>query len=327
MSDNVKQKEAKVNISIVVPVYNVEDYLEECLNSILNQTHKDFELILVNDGSVDKSGEICDEYKKKYDNIKVVHQKNQGQSVARNNGVKLSEADWIMFVDSDDVIHPNLLEYLYRAVTESDCGMAVSERVSADKIPDGFYDKYNFSYEVDEVTFDKLEEYCDSKFYYWAPFPSIIKRDIVASIPFPGGRIYEDNAVGCQLVYHAKKIAKVPYVMYFYRNNPQGTMRQPLNIKKLDYLWALEYQIQFYKEIKHEIMIKKISNKLLEAAFYYHTISIEEKNKKIESVVKDKIKYILKRYGNYICVDKRINDKLLKIYHPFIFKLKKKLKL
>ena len=145
MVDNTKPKEAKVNISIVVPVYNVENYLVECLQSILEQTYKDFELILVNDGSVDKSGEICDEYKKKYDNIKVVHQKNQGQSVARNNGVKLSEADWIMFVDSDDVIHPNLLEYLYRAVTESDCGMAVSERVSADKIPDGFYDKYNLS--------------------------------------------------------------------------------------------------------------------------------------------------------------------------------------
>ena len=77
--------------------------------------------------------------RKKHNNIKVIHQENQGQAVARNNGVKLSQAEWITFVDSDDVIHPNLLEYFYRAVTESDSGIAVSERVSADIIPEDFY--------------------------------------------------------------------------------------------------------------------------------------------------------------------------------------------
>ena len=186
-------------VSIVVPVFNVEKYLDECLKSILNQTYNNFELILINDGSTDKSGVICDEYRKKYNNIKVIHQENQGQAVARNNGVKISKSEWIMFVDSDDVIHPYLLEYLYTAVTESGAGMAVSERVYADILPKDFYTKYEFSYEVDNVTFDKLEEYYDeSKFYYWAPFPSIIKKEIVTTIPFPIGKIYEDNAVSCQ---------------------------------------------------------------------------------------------------------------------------------
>ena len=317
-----------IKVSVIVPVYNVEKYLEECLNSILNQSYKDFELILINDGSTDKSGDICDEYEKKYDNIKVVHQKNQGQAVARNNGVKLSKSDWIMFVDSDDVIHPNLLEYLYTAVTESDSGMTVSERVSADKIPENFYSEFDFSYEVDNVTLEKLEEYYDdSKFFYWAPFPSIIKKEIVLSIPFPNGRIYEDNAVSCQLVYKAKKIAKIPYIMYFYRNNPKGTMNQPLTVKKLDYLWALEYQIEFFKNISHKSMIKKLSHNLLETAFYDYNLSVDEKNKEIESIVKKKIKYILKVYGEYITIDTRIKNKLLKIYHPFLFKLKKKFKI
>ena len=315
-------------VSIVVPVFNVEKYLDECLKSILNQTYNNFELILINDGSTDKSGVICDEYRKKYNNIKVIHQENQGQAVARNNGVKISKSEWIMFVDSDDVIHPYLLEYLYTAVTESGAGMAVSERVYADILPKDFYTKYEFSYEVDNVTFDKLEEYYDeSKFYYWAPFPSIIKKEIVTTIPFPIGKIYEDNAVSCQLIYNTKKIAKIPFSMYFYRNNPRGTMNQPLTQRKLDYLWALEYQIQFYKDIKHESLIKKISSNLLETAFYYHTLSIEEKNKEIEFIVRKKIKSIIKKYGEYINIDKRIENKLLKIYHPFLFKLKKKFKI
>ena len=131
-------------VSIIVPVYNVEKYLRECLDSILNQTFKDFELILIDDGSKDKSGEICDEYAKIYNNITVVHQKNQGQAAARNNGVKISEADWIMFVDSDDVIHPDLLQFLYKAATESNSHMAVTERVKAETIPKDFFQQHTF---------------------------------------------------------------------------------------------------------------------------------------------------------------------------------------
>ena len=131
-------------VSIIVPVYNVEKYLRECLDSILNQTFKDFELILIDDGSKDKSGEICDEYAKVHSNITVVHQNNQGQAAARNNGVKISEADWIMFVDSDDVIHPDLLQFLYKAATESNSGMAVTERVKAETIPENFFSAVHF---------------------------------------------------------------------------------------------------------------------------------------------------------------------------------------
>ena len=164
-------------VSIIVPVYNVEKYLRECLDSILNQTFKDFELILIDDGSKDKSGEICDEYAKVHSNITVVHQKNQGQAAARNNGVKISEADWIMFVDSDDVIHPDLLQFLYKAAKESNSGMAVTERFKSETILDDFFRQYTFEYAVKKTIPEKLEEFYDNKqFFYWAPFPSIIKE-------------------------------------------------------------------------------------------------------------------------------------------------------
>lgn len=316
-------------VSIIVPVYNVEKYLRECLDSILDQTFKDFELILIDDGSKDKSGEICDEYAKVHSNITVVHQKNQGQAAARNNGVKISEADWIMFVDSDDVIHPDLLHFLYKAVTESNSGMAVTERFKSETIPDDFFRQYTFEYAVKKTIPEKLEEFYDNKqFYYWAPFPSIIKKSVAQSVPFPEGKIYEDNAVGCQLLYYANSLAVVPYCMYFYRENPSGTMNQPLNEKKLDYLWVLEEQIKFYEELHYIKMCKKITTELISSTlFYYNRCKTERNDKLLEIVIKD-LKRFLKQYKGYIVDnEKSIERKTDRILKPRIYRVKKTLKI
>ena len=106
-------------ISVIVPVYNVEKYLHECVDSVLAQTFTDFELILVNDGSQDNSGAICDEYASKDERIIIIHQNNQGQAAARNAGVAIAKGEWIHFLDSDDLIHPQMLEILYGAVDEN----------------------------------------------------------------------------------------------------------------------------------------------------------------------------------------------------------------
>ena len=106
-------------ISVIVPVYNVEKYLCECIDSILTQTFTDFELILVDDGSQDNSGKICDEYANKDHRITVIHQENQGQASARNNALAIAKGEWVHFVDSDDLIHPQMLEILYATVDET----------------------------------------------------------------------------------------------------------------------------------------------------------------------------------------------------------------
>jgi len=106
-------------VSIIIPVYNAEKYLDKCLNSILNQTYKDIEVIVVNDGSTDNSGKLCEEYRKKDGRIKVVHQKNSGTSIARNAGIKLSKGKYMEFVDSDDYIEPDMVEKLVEAMTKN----------------------------------------------------------------------------------------------------------------------------------------------------------------------------------------------------------------
>ena len=234
-----------------------------------------------------------------------------------------------MFVDSDDVIHPDLLQFLYKAAKESNSGMAVTERFKSETIPDDFFRQYTFEYAVKKTIPEKLEEFYDNKqFYYWAPFPSIIKKNVAQSVPFPEGRIYEDNAVGCQLLYYANTLALVPHCMYFYRENPSGTMNQPLNEKKLDYLWALEEQIKFYEELHYVKMCKKITNELIGSTLYYYARCKKENNDKLLEIVIKDLKRFLKQYRRYIeDKDKVIERKTDRILNPRIYRIKKVLKI
>ena len=314
--------------SVIVPVYNVEKYLEECLDSIMNQTYQDFELILIDDGSEDLSGKICDEYAKKYDNIMVIHQENQGQAAARNNGVKIARAEWVMFVDSDDVIHQDLLKFLFESVMSSNSRMAVANRIKSEVIPKDFFKNYSFVYKTDDVDAKMLENYFDAKdYFYWAPFPSLINKKVLETIPFPEGRIYEDNAIGCQLLFKAEKISRIPHVMYWYRENPSGTMNLPLTEKKLDYLWALETQIAFFERINSKSMCRKITNELFETTFYYYDYAIKEDNDYLIIVIRKKLKAYLNQYKCYISEDKRFSRKTDRIICPKIYRIKKFLKI
>ena len=111
-------------VSVIVPVYNVEQYLEECIDSIINQSYTNIEIILVDDGSTDNSGAICDNYQNIDDRIKVIHQKNMGLSGARNSGVRVCSGDWITLVDGDDIIHPKMIEILYGSIKNTDAKIA-----------------------------------------------------------------------------------------------------------------------------------------------------------------------------------------------------------
>ena len=182
-------------ISVIVPVYNVEKYLHECVDSILAQTFTDFELILINDGSQDSSGAICEEYAAKDKRITLIHQENQGQAAARNNAITIAQGEWIHFVDSDDVIHPQMLEILYDAVDEttkiSMCGLC-----KGTELPDDFRSQKNdYSFKKCPVTEKELISMYNDFYQYWVVWAKLIKKEIVEKYLFTCGRIYEDTAV------------------------------------------------------------------------------------------------------------------------------------
>ncbi len=243
-------------ISIIIPVYNVEKYLHRCVDSILAQTFTDFELILVDDGSPDNCGAICDCYMKQDSRVKVIHQKNQGQAAARNHGIAYASGRWIHFVDSDDFIHPQMLETLYRMVQETHALIGMCHYIAGDQVPKHFFDLIPDMKEFErrDVNENTIEEiYLLSRnsddLKYSIVCAKLIAADIVRQIPFDEGHIYEDTAVVPQWMHLAGKIAWSNEPLYFYWINPSSTMNQSFSPKRYDKFWSWEVQREFYERI------------------------------------------------------------------------------
>lgn len=290
-------------ISVIVPVYKCEEYIDRCVNSILNQTFSDFELVLVDDGSPDKSGIICDEYAKKDSRIIVIHKENGGQASARNLGVKNAKSDWLCFVDSDDAIHPQALEKLYWAVKSTDVKLSTCSAIQGKGIPDSFSEKIpevlTEALTMDEDNF--LHVCRNFKYYYWVVWGKLLHKSIYEKYPLTEGRIYEDNAVVCKWLHEAGKIAILDEKMYFYYTNTSSTTKKGFAKNQLDVLWAFREQIEFFDSLGYEKMLKYLCTYFFEiSANLYHRIKTENGERQLISIIKNNEAYIRSAYPKYI---------------------------
>lgn len=256
-----------VKISVIVPVYKAEAYLRDCVDSILAQTFSDIEIILVNDGSPDNSGAICNEYAARESRVSVIHQSNQGQAAARNHALAQAKGEWISFVDSDDLIHPQMLELLYDAVRETGAGISMCEMLEAVELPQDFCRPQEMDYQVltvDEETLVRLHD--ENAYPAWVGCAKLIRKEIIENYPFREGRVYEDNEAVCRWVCQAGKLAKFDHEMYFYRTNPESTTKSTFSLKRLDYLWALESILRFYDSLGWMQMRQRFFERYVDAA-------------------------------------------------------------
>lgn len=220
-------------VSVVIPVYKVERYLPNCIESILRQTFKDFELILVDDGSPDNCGEICEEYAQKDSRIKVVHQPNGGLSAARNTGIDIAKGDYLTFVDSDDFVFPHYLEILVKMCRENDADMAVCSMVrcsSGDSMDDVVEDVSKKDCEI--FIDDKFEVFFDTKKISTTACGKLYKSFIFNSIRYPVGKYHEDIFTTYKTVHLANKIAFCVYLGYVYRINEESIVNESYSPKK-----------------------------------------------------------------------------------------------
>jgi len=306
-------------ISIIIPVYNVENYLIKCLESIINQTYKDIEIILVDDGATDSSGEICDLYKAKDKRISVFHKKNGGLSDARNFGLDRCTGEYITFLDSDDYVDESYIEKMYVNLleTESDISICNFEKV----YDDDFKSKEEKSvsrtlylkYEALERLFDR--EVCAQFVVAWG---KLYKKELFKTIRFPLGKIHEDEFTTYKVLHGAKKIVYTDEKLVYYIQRGDSIIGQGFNLKaKKDLEKAYLEQIDFYKKENHYEFCKKTKVKLYDLYFELvnNTTGEEQadflkklKNlllelKKLETTFKVKYK-ILKKYYLY-CFKKR----------------------
>lgn len=230
-------------ISLIVPVYNVEEYLEECLESIRKQTYQDIEVILVNDGSTDGSQAICERYCQMDKRFRLINQKNQGQSVARNRGVKESLGEYIMFVDSDDVVSLGLLEQLMKYMSD---GIDIVEC----NITEDIHCLNSEGKEIGVKELDSNEDLyeCFNHGVSWSPVAKLYRREIVEKVPFLENLIYEDFYTGIVSLKYIHKMRKINYIGYYYRYHTSSTMNQKYSEKNLDIFKVGEKLLEEFRE-------------------------------------------------------------------------------
>ncbi len=228
MNNTIKEK--TIMVSVIVPIYNVEEYLEECLESIRNQTYTNIEVILVNDGSTDGSIEICERFYQQDNRFKLVTQENQGLSAARNRGVKESIGEYIMFVDSDDVVKENIVEVLFFYMN-SDVDIVECQITRCkDELVENKPTSIMFKGESTEAILKSIE-FKEVKF---CAFTKLYRRELVEKVPFLEGYIYEDVYTGMNYLKYIRKMVAVDLKGYYYRVRPNSIMTKSFNEKNLD---------------------------------------------------------------------------------------------
>ncbi|CBK75176.1 Glycosyltransferase [Butyrivibrio fibrisolvens 16/4] len=278
-------------ISVIVPVYNVENQLERCLQSLISQTYTQLEIILVDDGSADNSGDICEKHAAKDSRIRVIHQENQGLSGARNSGLDVATGEYIFFLDSDDYLDVTTLEKM----------MAQANRCNADIVACGFAHVYDngterpftssapAQYSGREAVLQMMttNNICSTA------WNKLYKADLWKDIRFPVGRLHEDEATTYKLLFNANLVAYLPECLYKYYQRDDSIMNAGLANRYRDYVLACKERIRFFKDNNYMAAMDQGILSLLEYIKYvYRNIDADKKD-----CIKKLYKDLLKEYG------------------------------
>lgn len=240
-------------VSVIIPIYKVEKYLERCVSSIVGQIYNNLEIILVDDGSPDNCPAMCDEWASRDARIRVIHQKNGGLSAARNKGIDIAQGEFICFVDSDDYVEVTMIEDMVRAQKKHDVKLVLTNFKSINEDGTCAYDREQSPiragvYEAKEI-FPRLYEYLN--WYYVVAWNKLYHRSIFEELRFPVGRIHEDEYVISQVLWKAEKIACLEEEEYNYVfKRPGAIMAESQKIRYHFLFEALEGRHNFYLDKK-----------------------------------------------------------------------------
>lgn len=255
-------------ISVIVPIYNTERYLPQCLDSIRAQTHSDLEILLVDDGSPDGCGEICDEYAARDHRIRVIHQENRGLSAGRNAGLDTMTGEFVSFVDSDDIIAPDMLESLLRAMETGGADVGIC---NFQLIPGGVCPIGDSCMSQGEFL-EKLLE--DQAWFYITATNKLYRRGIFRELRFPEGYIHEDEAVIYRIVAQCGRIVTLSRPLYFYRRRSDSITGRGVGIGVTDKLYALADRIVLSREMGWTAPFEANAARFAHSFFdYYHHFS------------------------------------------------------
>ena len=259
-------------ISVIVPVYRVEKYLERCVKSILSQTYKNLEVILVDDGSPDQCPAICDACAEKDVRVKVIHQENKGLSGARNAGIDAASGEYLAFVDSDDYVNPHFIEELYQLLQDTGCAIGQC-RFSYVK-GDGLVEEGDSAFCIyrGESLMEQLYGPEEKATCFVVAWNKLYRAELFkeTGIRYPEGRIHEDEATTYRLFHEAKKLAFLDRALYGYYTENGGSITSVFSAKRLQWLTAHEERIAFFKKNGYEKLLPAAYRKLCDACITFY---------------------------------------------------------
>lgn len=304
-------------ISVIIPVYNVEAYLPQCLDSIINQTYRNLEIILVNDGSTDSSPQICEEYGAKDSRITLIHKTNGGLSEARNGGLKVATGAYVSFVDSDDLIALDFYDKMLNQLISHNVDIVECNYIKFDKESDvkniaSSDTAIPESYTVDSALISLMNE--QLKQVVWN---KLYKAELIDQIEFPVNKINEDEYWTYRVFGKAQKIVKIPDVLYYYRQQTESIMGTKYSLRRLDGLEALEVRVEYMKEYFPGLADLAEKKFCFGSMFHYHQLSINKELDPQKNYRKNIFKKI-KRY-NKIATFKKWHWKEMVWYQLFIW--------
>ena len=276
----MENAEKTPELSIIVPIYKVEKYLKECIQSILQQTFTDFELILVDDGSPDACPQMCDAIAEQDSRVRVIHQKNGGLSAARNTGIEAARGNWLGFVDSDDFVAPDFYEELYHAAVSAgaDCSICSVQLTHEDgsRMDTPPQWKVYGGYTGEDVL--KTITWQDNVPYLVA-WNKLYRREVFRTLRYPVGRINEDVFVFAELFDTIKMVACVEQPLYFYRQRTGSIMQSKCTLRSLDEFWGMVECFDYFMAHGYKELLSAAEKRIFaKLTGVYYRLSAQERH-------------------------------------------------
>lgn len=304
----------KEKISIIVPIYNVEPYLRRCLTTVLEQSYKNWECILINDGSTDQSEVIAKEFVQKDNRFVLYSKKNGGLSSARNEGIKKATGKYVMFLDSDDALHTEILRYLYQAIKKDQSDVAVCNFIKFDEqIPKvsslGRHYILNNKQAVNQIIKERRR-------YMITAWGKLYKRELFESITYPVGYLHEDEFVTYKIFVNCKKISVLDMPLYFYFQR-QGSIMGTYQLERLRVLEAFKESILYLKKNMPELYEAAYANYMFNLAVADYRIHELQDGKELQKKIRQEF---LKKYKVYQSLSNHALSKV-KRYSLFLYRI------
>lgn len=308
MLENMRVLKMNEMISVIVPVYNVEKYLRRCVNSILKQSYPNLQIILVDDGSTDRCGEICEELKKTDDRITVIHKENGGLSDARNAGLEIANGEYITFIDSDDYVSEYMVQIMYDILRKEHCKLIQCE------LKKGKEDHFQFK---NNGTYAKIDSHTafESRDMKISVCGKLYHRSIAKELKFKRRKINEDEFYTYRCIYESSEVILYHAPLYYYFQQPDSIMHKKREYLNLDVLEAYEERIKYFEKMQEKRLVDiSIKEKCIrETLLYFKARGCRDE--------KEKRSYLLKLFQSEYAKIKRVRFPIREFFYLRLFHL------